>query len=162
MRKVRIDRREIGDDGTFGRLFTEGFECAVLELPPRDNAPGLSCIPEGVYICLWTQSSTRKNADGSREWTFRLIDVPMREGILIHSGNFAGDKTRGYASDVEGCILVGQNIAEIEISLKKKEAHPEINRAFQRGVTSSRDTLAALIDHIGKDPFELTINDPRN
>lgn len=34
--------------------------------------------------------------------------VEGRTSILIHSGNWAGDVSKGYKTNVEGCILVGK------------------------------------------------------
>ena len=160
IRIVTLKRLETSDEGTFGKLTTEGFECYTAELPSRGNIDNLSRIPAGKYEVRWSQSPSRKNPDGSPEWTFRLQEVPGREGILIHSGNFCGDKTKGYAADVEGCILLGRAIVEgMEIPEAKRKAHPAINKKKQKGVTSSRDTLASFVNHMTKDPFKLDVQD---
>lgn len=160
LKKVLIQRLETSDEGTYGKLSTLGFECYTAELPDRDNADNLSRIPAGTYVCRWTQSNHRKNPDGSREWSYQIMDVPGREGIRVHAGNFAGDRTRGYAADVEGCTLLGRAINEaMEIPEKKRAAHASITHVKQKGVTSSRDTVAAFAEHMNKDPFELTVAD---
>ncbi len=163
-KKVTITRIETSDEGTYGKLTTLGFECWTAELPWRDlddngkRDAGLSCIAPGVFPARWSQSAHRKNADGSPEWSFLLLDVPDAEGIRIHAGNFVGDRTKGYAADAEGCILLGRAIVEsMEIPEHKRKAHPDISRMKQKGVASSRDTVAAFVEHMGKDPFELTI-----
>jgi hypothetical protein len=38
------------------------------------------------------------------------MDVPGREGILIHQGNFCGDVRIGFKSNVLGCVLVGDRL----------------------------------------------------
>jgi hypothetical protein len=79
---------------TTGELLVEGEHfCWTLERPWRDNIPGTSCIPLGAYSVFLTLSTRFK-----REMP-RLIGVPGRVGILIHSGN--------TDHDTEGCILVG-------------------------------------------------------
>lgn len=85
------------DDGTKTRgLLTlpDGSEpMLTLELPWKENAKNVSCVPAGTYRCAITSSTRFKH------FVLRLFDVPGREGILIHSGN----TTR----DTEGCILPG-------------------------------------------------------
>jgi hypothetical protein len=41
------------------------------------------------------------------------MDVPGREGILIHQGNFCGDVRRGFKSNVLGCVLVGDRFGTL-------------------------------------------------
>lgn len=189
MKDLLIVRDPTADDGTFGKLSYPGrFECYSAELPLRDvdgdgvTDKGASCIPAGTYVCRWTKSPTRKNADGSPEWTYRLEGVPGRDGILIHSGNFAGDKAKGYVADAEGCILLGRAILDVEIPQKRQPLlhRPECHhgkadhvdqggtlscrcictcprRTKQRGVSGSRDTVAAFAEQMNKEPFRLTI-----
>lgn len=111
--------------GTFGRLFMElgptAFWCHTLELPWKDNRRNVSCIPAGWYKCEQVESPRFKSH------LYKLLDVPDRDGILIHAGNVAGDKDFGLATDVEGCILLGLNVGVI-------------NR--QRAVTASANALA--------------------
>ncbi|HEY5960670.1 MAG TPA: DUF5675 family protein, partial [Polyangiaceae bacterium] len=61
-----------------------------------------SCIPPGVYPARYV--ITEKRPAGA----YLLSGVPGRSSILIHSGNVAGDVTKGLESDVLGCILLGQ------------------------------------------------------
>ena len=45
-----LHRTEYTDKETFGVLFCAGtWVCLTLELPWRDNARNVSCIPEGRY-----------------------------------------------------------------------------------------------------------------
>lgn len=89
--------------GTRGVLVTDqGFSCQTLELPWRENQRSVSCIPEGVYECVWTASE--KFPRGS----YILQGVNGRSGVRIHSGNFAGDVAAGWQSHIEGCILLGR------------------------------------------------------
>lgn len=163
MKTATILRTETGDDGTYGKLIgPNGFECYTAELPWRDRDGdgkrdrGVSCIRVGTYICRWTVSPTRKNRDGSPEASYELQSVPDASGVRIHLGNFAGDKALGYVSDVEGCILPGRAIMDVEISAKKRAA-AGVTRTTQKGVTSSGDTVAAFNALMGMGQFELTI-----
>jgi hypothetical protein len=38
---------------------------------------------------------------------YEITGVPRRSHILFHQGNFCGDTSMGYRSNVRGCILVG-------------------------------------------------------
>ena len=75
---------------TIGRLqLTTGKTIASLELPGRDNAVGVSCIPTGTY-------QVKRDKTGTHQW-FKLIDVPGRTFIEIHEGS------KPHHS--QGCIL---------------------------------------------------------
>ena len=70
--------------------------CDTLENPWIDNQRNISCIPVGEYevrIRLPRESA-------SRDYVHLLVqDVPDRDWILFHRGNFP--------KDTSGCILVG-------------------------------------------------------
>ena len=158
---VNLVRFKQGDSGTFGALIVAGlFECYTGELPWVDldengkRDPERSRIVPGVYRCSWTVSASRKNPNGSPEYTYRLESVPDAEGILIHSGNFCGDVTKGYISDVAGCIILGRAVLDLEVPTHKRKAMLK-----QEGVSSSRETVAAFVDLMCKRPFELTIKE---
>lgn len=76
---------------------------ASLELPWRDNADDVSCIPVGRYLC------TKRFSD-RYDWHYRITnedgsDVIDREMILIHFGNFF--------RNTKGCVLLGQDFSDI-------------------------------------------------
>lgn len=108
-----------GTDYTIGNLYVNGDKFSdTLEDTDRGlnstmnlddikkiKKAGITAIPTGRYkITLNVQSPKFKHypqysfCDG---YLPRLISVPGYEGILIHIGN--------YASDTDGCILVGKN-----------------------------------------------------
>ena len=76
---------------------TKLFECETVERPWANNAPYISCIPEGTY-----ETDIRQFYRGGYE-TWELLKVPNRTHILIHKGN--------VATDVQGCIAVGRRRA---------------------------------------------------
>lgn len=94
-----------GDEGLKGDGGLQPF-CDTLE-PPRRNllnggkwdkrlkVKGMTAIPEGRYLMRFTYSPKF----GKR--LFQLMDVPLFDGIHIHSGN--------SVKDTQGCILVGNN-----------------------------------------------------
>jgi len=101
MDQVNIFRIRRSDQGTEGLLVTPDFRCRTLELPWRDNQQNISCIPPGVYDVEIRMS----NKYGRIYW---VRHVENRTYVLIHSGNYAGDKYKGYKTHVAGCILLGQ------------------------------------------------------
>lgn len=143
--KAQLVRRETSDQGTFGQLTLDGFHqsWATAELPWRKNKPELSCIPTGLYTCRtrwsWRFLSTLYEVQG----------VPGRSSILIHKGNYAGDKTKGYKTDVEGCILLGTF---------KGMLYADDGKA-QQAVVNSRIALSLFMAASNNEPLELTISE---
>jgi len=106
------------------------FECATLELPWLDNKPFISCIPAKIYKC---KVIIRPNGDEA----ILIMNVPDRENILEHYGNFT--------IDIEGCVLVG-------------ETHVDINGDGIMDVTNSKKTMAKLLGYLPRNTiFELEI-----
>lgn len=121
---VRLVRTEKLENATFGHLLFSFEHCYTLELPWRDNKKNISCIPEGKYKCKLEDHKTKGRV-------YRLFDVPNRDGILIHVGNYAGKDSRG-------CILVGDRVM------------------FPDAVHESRIALDKLVRIMG-DEFDLVI-----
>jgi len=67
--------------------------CVTLELPWLNNQHNISCIPEGIYTAVRYMSPKRGYE------VFELTNVPDRDAIEIHVGN--------YPKDTDGCILLG-------------------------------------------------------
>ena len=100
-----------GDQGTPGKLFyedsgNEHFICYTLELPDRDNERSFSRIPAGSYSVRHHSGFRYKNA-------LRLERVPGRSAILIHAGNWAGDRRKDLRSCTRGCILTAESHARL-------------------------------------------------
>lgn len=87
--------------GTPGVFIAPGFWAYTLELPWQDNRPRVSCIPPGSYV-----ARLRNSPKFGR--VYEICDVPGRSDVLIHAGNFAGDRAAGLVSHVEGCVLLGK------------------------------------------------------
>lgn len=133
---VAIRRGPSTDAGTFGRLLLGGNQfCFTLELPWRDNRPQLSCIPPTVYGVAMVRSPHFGRI-------YHVEDVLGRANVLMHSGDYAGDVTKGFKTHVLGCILLG----------------------FRRGVMdgqpalwNSRPAVSAFMRAMGEHPFKLEI-----
>ncbi len=165
MLAVDLERFEWDDDGTYSVLKgPAGFSCYAGELPLRLDQKGkrlenLGRIAPGIFRCSWAQSPSRKNPNGTPEYTYKLEQVPDAEGVLIHSGNFCGDiKKEERLSDVQGCIILGRAILDIEIPETKRLKY-NISRKKQKGVSSSHDAVSAFVNLLEKKPFMLTIKE---
>ncbi len=135
MRRATLTRMPSTDEGTFGVLAFDASALRTVELPWRDNASGVSCIPTGTYRCEIVQSPKFGRVYGVR-------DVPGRSNILIHAANYGGDKAKGYRSELLGCIAPCM-------------VHGQLNG--QMAGLSSRAALAELMAWAGGAPFELEI-----
>lgn len=127
--------KRITDDGiaTTGKFFFDSDEgqqtFASLELPWKDNAKGISCIPKGTYKVI-TTFSNRFQKD-----MWQLLDVPGRTGIRIHSAN--------YSRQLEGCIALGMYKVDMD-------------KDGTMDVAESRKAIALARYFLG-DEFELEI-----
>lgn len=81
------------------------LQILTLELPWNGNQRRVSCIPEGRYEVHKIYSPKFGNC-------FHLQDVPDRDGILIHKGNYAS-LLSDYPNDTSGCILPGMAFEDI-------------------------------------------------
>lgn len=129
---LRLRTSLMGTEGVltdFGGLYL-----FTLELPWKQNQKSISCIPDGIYNVspYWSKRFGQ---------CFHLLNVPDREAILIHKGNFAGDISSGYKTDSHGCILIGLEFGLIQ---------------NQRAILKSSLAMAKLLTYI-KEPFILSI-----
>jgi hypothetical protein len=87
-------RIETSERGTFGRLVIPGGSTLhTLELPWKDNATDISCIPPGIY-------PLRRRFSPKQEIVlFWIDDVPGRVAAELHIGNLL--------KDTLGCVLLG-------------------------------------------------------
>lgn len=118
--KIDIIRIAYRQKYTIGRMSIDGvYFCDTLELPLEingvRNVRQQCCVPAGTYKVIMKQSARF----GMK--LPLLLNVPDRQGILIHAGN--------TSKDTAGCILVGENT--------------EVGK-----VLNSRVTLTRLIDKI--------------
>ena len=97
--KLELERIYKAPTYTIGRLSIDGsYFCDTLEDVVRPDGVkiyGETAIPKGKYKVVVDMSTRFKKLMP------HILNVPMFEGIRIHSGNT--DK------DTHGCILVGKN-----------------------------------------------------
>lgn len=147
--KGTITRIFTSDEITHGILELEcGFKCVTAELPWRDvDKDGISDldrsrIPQGSYIAK-KRWSMRFLA-----WLYEVKGVRGRNNILLHRGNYAGDVTKGFKSDVLGCILLGERVAYMT---------PKGYTKPQLAVINSTATLAAFMAATKGEDLQLLI-----
>lgn len=127
-----LKRIEGSKKQTPGRFTYNSFSCDTLELSWKQNQHQISCIPKGTY-----HVEKRKSAKfGEHFW---IKDVPNRDMILIHSGNFAA----GNHVDILGCIMVGDGFSDI-------------NSDSNLDIINSKVTLRAMVKAL-PDKFTLEI-----
>ena len=119
MRTINLVTTSFNDDGTYGVLIENRIPLnfRTLERPWKDNAKGLSCIPEGRYL-------VKREVTPKHGLTWQVCDVPGRDMILIHPGN--------TEKDVEGCILLGIEagvISTLDPDNRQVEAQPAVLRS---------------------------------
>lgn len=97
---VTIKRTHYLNDGVMGVLDIDNVPiCVTIELPWRNNAPYISCIPEGERKMVLI--------DSPKFGVCYEVITENRSKILIHWGNHVVDLP-GDPKDSEGCIIVGE------------------------------------------------------
>lgn len=79
-----------------GKIFNS---FATLELPWKNNQPGVSCVPAGEYDLVLERSPKFRTS------LWELKGVPDRAEAKFHAANFI--------SELEGCIAVGTEHSDI-------------------------------------------------
>lgn len=140
---VKLVRGPSTDQGTFGRLLFGAHALHTTELPWRDNARQVSCIPPGTYRCALVNSPRFGRVYG-------VANVPSRSHVLIHAANVGGDTALGWETQLQGCIAPAEKLGAIRIPSGR----------MQRAGLVSRPALRRLMDWAGGQPFTLEITAP--
>jgi hypothetical protein len=152
MKQATLTRQASTPQGTPGELTTDQSTdvFATLELPWQNDQPDVSCIPpapgETVTYLVKKAPSEHMTRLFNKHFPgvdmYEMQDVQGRSGCFIHPGNWAGDVSQGYRSDVEGCILLGLSHADLE---------------GQAAVISSVTAIGEFLALMGGEDFQLTI-----
>jgi len=155
---VRISHESNAELGVLSFTKPNGFSwaCKTLELPDKNNAPRISCIPKGRYLCEYTRSPLfSKNAldrwlkanpskteldapdEAKNVFTYEIKNVVNRGGIRIHSAN--------YTSQLLGCVALG-------------DLHKDINADGTTDILHSGATCKAFEDLMERKPFYINIS----
>lgn len=137
--KVLLTRNESSDQGTFGRISVGDLALFTGELPWRDNQANVSCIPTGVFECVWTWSARFKRYMYEVKIPGR---VGIRLGVRVHSANYCGDSSKNYKCQLHGCIALGEKIGWMD---------------KQKALLVSRPAVSKFENFMEQKPFELEI-----
>lgn len=133
-KKALLVRTDEDNDQTLGVFVFESktgekIKLFTMELPWKNNARSVSSIPKGTYKVITTMSPRFKKD------MWLLVDVPGRDGIRIHSAN--------YARELNGCIALGMSKSDID-------GDGNID------IVASRKAIDLAFEHLGES-FELEI-----
>lgn len=131
-----LERFDRGDQGTFGRIWARGLQLYTGELPWRDNAPNISCLPPAIHRVVWTFSPR------FRRFMYLLLGTDPRAGIRKHSANLMGDVVLGYRAQLNGCIALGERLGWLD---------------GQKALLLSAPAMRRFESHMGHAPFTLEI-----
>jgi hypothetical protein len=138
--KVTLQRGQSTDQGTFGVMTFGNDVVHTVELPWKDNQRQASCIPVGTYKCAIVKSPKFGRVYG-------VSNVPGRANVLIHSANFGGDVSKGWDTQLHGCIAPCLRVGKMRNS--KGE--------MQSAGLVSRPALSRLMEWADGQTFELEI-----
>ena len=141
MKVVNLLRTKFTDHGTFGLVSFDGLRMKSLELPWRNNMRKLSCIPTGDYKCQIVNSPRFGRVYG-------VLAVSGRSSILIHSANLAGDRIKGFDTQLEGCIAMYERDGFLTNSKGR----------MQKAGLVSRPAVTRLMQWANSEPFTLKID----
>lgn len=141
-----LPRTEESEHGTFGHLICLDKHWFTAELPWVNNQTNLSCIPTGIYLCIYKPEGKYKG--------YELQNVRDRTNIEMHPLNFVYDRrAENRKSDAKGCIGIGKGRGEMIPPQKgdTKYTHP------QECIFSSRKAFEELLEFTNKEDFTLHI-----
>lgn len=121
---IELKRFAYHPEGTLGVIDVQGERFYTVERPWLDNAPNVSCIPEGNYEVAWRDSPRFGE-------TYHIKDVQDRTYILIHVANFP--------KDVQGCIGLGTGLMGDRVAVSNSR------KAIAKFEELTRDTSWRLI-----------------
>jgi hypothetical protein len=103
--RLILDRNYRTDRVTFGVLYNpndafKNLNLHILELPWRDNRPGVSCIPADSFECVIGMYYGGDGPGGKPDYpAYEILHVPGRKHIKMHIAN--------YPYELGGCLAPG-------------------------------------------------------
>ena len=132
-KRFELIRLSSYEDGTFGVLLESRWIVTKIEneikinkfinipfavtLEPewKNNRADISCIPAGEYVC-------KRIVSPKFGETFEVTNVPGRENILFHWGN--------YSLDTHGCIVVAEKFGALGGKTVVQESKSVVGEGF--------------------------------
>lgn len=138
MADAYLQRLDQSDQGTFGRFTAGALSLYSGELPPRGNAANVSCVLASAY----TAQATYSPRFGYQ--LYLLAPTDPRSGIRLHPANLMGDRLKGYLSQLNGCIALGERLGWMD---------------GQKALLLSQPAMRRLYAYFKGRPFSLEIRD---
>lgn len=124
-------QRTYHDKGTNGELLVDGvLTCFTIELPWKENARRVSCIPEAKYKLGKRWSEKYKDH-------IEILKVPGRQYILIHPANDA-------LKELAGCIAPVSRLSGPGKGLKSRIAFEIIRDAVYEKLVAGEDVYLTI------------------
>lgn len=127
--ELQLKRHSYHPFATMGWLYCHGVRFATIERPWLGNRQNISCIPEGTY-------PLKPYSSAKFPHVWQICDVPGRDYILIHAGN--------YAHDVSGCVAVGTIPSRDSLMVLNSRAAIERLRSLLDPVTEDMSITISL------------------
>lgn len=145
VKRLQIWRLSESVEGTFslGAFADGGKAYHFVELPWHNNDQNVSRIPGGLYIAH-IAASPHFNRD-----VYVIQNVPGRENIELHPGNWGGDPSEGYHSDLRGCCSPGMERGMLVTP----------RGVSQSAVLYSSHALDLIIEHAAGESIEIQFID---
>lgn len=120
--------------GVNGSLRLNGSEiCKTIELPWKENASRISCIPEGTYVL-------RKRFSPRFQWHFEVVGVRGRSAILLHPANDALRELKGCIAPVLRHTGEGKgSSSRIALERLKDLLYPLLDKEHELCLTIKKD-----------------------
>lgn len=109
------------------------------ELPPRGNQADISSVLAGLYWADFTWSPRFGRC------LYLLSPTDPRAGIRVHPANLMGDAAKGWHSQLNGCIALGERLGWMD---------------GQKALLLSQPAVRRLESYFGGRRFSLQTLDP--
>ena len=118
-------------NGTNGKLESKGKSiCNTIELPWRENAKRVSCIPEGKYFI-------RKRYSQKFKWHLEIVGVENRSLILFHPANNA-------LLELNGCIAPVTKLSGLGLGLMSRKAFAKLKDLIYQALNRKESVILII------------------